>query len=576
MKEIFEKWKGYLVEKEDSKKVVTFDFDDTLARYEWDEDMGFIHAGAIDEVISLIKEYKKTHKVYVVTSRMQELQDKKGEWYSHYPKNKPQNIYFKEYQMPVGEFLNKYDIKVDGMYFTNGQFKADQLNELNSQLHYDDDYDELKMAEEKYGIKGICVNSHNDCPEGVEILQEVAVPPLSDIGRNIKPQKPDDEEDEETIIENESLPYTFNVVKESKRITISLLEPKTNKPVQGKVKGDAKIIIEKRTEVPHWEVAWSNSPLDTQGIGTIMYLLALEYAGDEGLSPDSWETSKEAVHVWDKFLSTRNKYAVMKQKKPKFDDMGDDDPFYFVFFKPGERMRLKYKDQIVTKDVKSDPDDPQARFSGPEVAVDDESMAAIWDELDDLSENSSYLDEDDSNNVSKIVVLDENNRILLLKRSDGPQNWDLPGGHIKTYEDFEEGGARETKEETGLSVNDLKYVSEETNLRGRDTIKFYKTAAPAGSKIHLGPEEHIDFKWVTYEEFNENKVSWGVYPELTRAIHTVFKGIQEDFQADVKKKHTPMKIRLIGKGGNPKEEGPGMEKPSFKRSKSAPPGAGGA
>jgi len=51
---------------------------------------------------------------------------------------------------------------------------------------------------------------------------------------------------------------------------------------------------------------------------------------------------------------------------------------------------------------------------------------------------------------------------------------------------------------------------------------------------------------------------------------------KEDFQADVKKKHTKMKIRLIGKGGNKKKEGPGIQKPSFKRSKSAPGGFGGA
>jgi hypothetical protein len=55
-----------------------------------------------------------------------------------------------------------------------------------------------------------------------------------------------------------------------------------------------------------------------------------------------------------------------------------------------------------------------------------------------------------------------------------------------------------------------------------------------------------------------------------------FKVVNEDFQSDVKKKHTKMKIRLIGKGGNKKKEGPGIGKPSFKRSKSAPGGFGGA
>jgi hypothetical protein len=50
---------------------------------------------------------------------------------------------------------------------------------------------------------------------------------------------------------------------------------------------------------------------------------------------------------------------------------------------------------------------------------------------------------------------------------------------------------------------------------------------------------------------------------------------EEPFQKAVKKKHRKMKIRLIGKGGNTYKV-KGMTKPSYKRSKSAPPGFGGS
>jgi hypothetical protein len=50
---------------------------------------------------------------------------------------------------------------------------------------------------------------------------------------------------------------------------------------------------------------------------------------------------------------------------------------------------------------------------------------------------------------------------------------------------------------------------------------------------------------------------------------------EEPFQKAVKKKHKKMKIRLIGKGGN-NYKVKGMTKPSYKRSKSAPPGFGGS
>jgi len=50
---------------------------------------------------------------------------------------------------------------------------------------------------------------------------------------------------------------------------------------------------------------------------------------------------------------------------------------------------------------------------------------------------------------------------------------------------------------------------------------------------------------------------------------------EEPFQKAVKKKHKKMKIRLVGKGGN-NYKVKGMTKPSYKRSKSAPPGFGGS
>jgi len=49
---------------------------------------------------------------------------------------------------------------------------------------------------------------------------------------------------------------------------------------------------------------------------------------------------------------------------------------------------------------------------------------------------------------------------------------------------------------------------------------------------------------------------------------------EEPFQKAVKTKHQKMKIRLIGLGGGKNTRG--TKKPSYKRSKSAPPGFGGA
>ena len=49
----------------------------------------------------------------------------------------------------------------------------------------------------------------------------------------------------------------------------------------------------------------------------------------------------------------------------------------------------------------------------------------------------------------------------------------------------------------------------------------------------------------------------------------------EPYQKKVRAAHKKMKIRLIGKGGS-NYVSAGMKKPSYKRSKSAPPGFGGS
>jgi 8-oxo-dGTP diphosphatase len=50
------------------------------------------------------------------------------------------------------------------------------------------------------------------------------------------------------------------------------------------------------------------------------------------------------------------------------------------------------------------------------------------------------------------IILDSEDRILLVKHSYGKYNWDLPGGKSEVNESAEETAIREVREEIGLDV----------------------------------------------------------------------------------------------------------------------------
>src|SRR5215510_4446834 len=54
--------------------------------------------------------------------------------------------------------------------------------------------------------------------------------------------------------------------------------------------------------------------------------------------------------------------------------------------------------------------------------------------------------------AGRVILLDPDNRVLLMRYDDGPPNgvhWSTPGGGLNQGEDFAAGAARELAEETG-------------------------------------------------------------------------------------------------------------------------------
>ena len=82
--------------------------------------------------------------------------------------------------------------------------------------------------------------------------------------------------------------------------------------------------------------------------------------------------------------------------------------------------------------------------------------------------------EKDTDQVGLVIVLDSQERVLLLKRSEevgyGANRWSIPGGHIQEDETFEEGAIRETKEETNLEVSNLEHFKTEGRLHSLHAV----------------------------------------------------------------------------------------------------------
>lgn len=54
------------------------------------------------------------------------------------------------------------------------------------------------------------------------------------------------------------------------------------------------------------------------------------------------------------------------------------------------------------------------------------------------------------------IIIEIENKIVLIERKNPPFGWALPGGFVDYGESFETAALREAKEETGLEVTDLR------------------------------------------------------------------------------------------------------------------------
>ena len=107
-------------------------------------------------------------------------------------------------------------------------------------------------------------------------------------------------------------------------------------------------------------------------------------------------------------------------------------------------------------------------------------------------------DDQDSEEVAKLVLVNSNNEVLFLKRSNYVDKfageWDLPGGHIKVGESLKDGLIREVEEETGLKILRVRLFTRIENL------SFFEAVYEKGN-IALS-NEHVDHAFIDPVSFD--------------------------------------------------------------------------
>lgn len=149
--------------------------------------------------------------------------------------------------------------------------------------------------------------------------------------------------------------------------------------------------------------------------------------------------------------------------------------------------------------------------------------------------------------ITAIIIKD--GKYLITKRCNTkkrfPGIWTVPGGRLETddyindvketkdywYNVLEKCLAREVLEETGLIIENVKYITSLATIHtdGTPSIVISCAADYKSGEVRLQIGETIDAKWVSLEQAKEYDLLDGIYDELAMTDN-VMRGEKIDWQ----------------------------------------------
>ncbi len=116
--------------------------------------------------------------------------------------------------------------------------------------------------------------------------------------------------------------------------------------------------------------------------------------------------------------------------------------------------------------------------------------------------------------VNTYVVISNKGQILVLKRDNGI--WEFPGGGIEWGENPRETAIRETKEETGINVDELLFIgitSATYKKENKDKHSLYMVyLATSKEKDVEISKEHKEYRWLSISELKYLKLGLNAEP----------------------------------------------------------------
>ena len=149
-----------------------------------------------------------------------------------------------------------------------------------------------------------------------------------------------------------------------------------------------------------------------------------------------------------------------------------------------------------------------------------------------MPEHNQYLHE-----VVVTAIVYKGDRYLITRRAPSkkrfPGMWTVPGGKLETadytslpkdsehywYNVLEHTLRREVREETGIEITDIEYVTSLATIHedGSPSIVISCMAAYVSGEVMLQPGECDEHAWVTLEEAKNYALISGIFEELVIA-----------------------------------------------------------